>query len=99
MKNIQKSVYDYLYGQCVLLFAVLLAAMQWMPRGTDRVGQVTEYIDEGGEKRTIYWADHITPPKMGGGDSEFQKHEYEQGGTRYVEYIALPIRPEMGGMM
>ncbi|MCU6748476.1 MULTISPECIES: IdeS/Mac family cysteine endopeptidase [Lachnospiraceae] len=88
MKNIQKVCMITCMVSVFSFFCGSLGSYAMDAAGTDRVGQVTEYIDEGGEKRTIYWADHITPPKMGGGDSEFQKHEYEQGGTRYVEYIA-----------
>ena len=46
-------------------------------------------VGKGGEKRTIYWADCILrPPKMEAATVNFKNMEYEQGGTRYVEYIA-----------
>ena len=52
---------------------------------------VTEYTDDDGVKKTILWVDHITPPVMKGSDdanADFKKRETEQGGRKYVEYVA-----------
>lgn len=52
-------------------------------------GQVTEYFNEDeGEKRTIYWASGITPPKMGGTDSDFKREVTNVNNIQYIEYKA-----------
>ncbi len=59
---------------------------------------VTEYTnDEDHQHKTILWAQGITPPKMGGSDSQFQKHPtYDANGdVAYMEYIA-PYLPGNG---
>ena len=54
-----------------------------------RSGQVTEYFnEEEGEKRTIYWASGITPPKMGGADSDFKNEITNVNNIQYIEYKA-----------
>ncbi len=61
-----------------------------------RSGQVTEYFnEEEGEKRTIYWASGITPPKMGGADSDFKKEITNVNNIQYIEYKA-PYVPGRG---
>lgn len=61
-----------------------------------RSGQVTEYFnEEEGEKRTIYWASGITPPKMGGADSDFKKEITNVNNIQYIEYKA-PYLPGRG---
>ncbi len=50
---------------------------------------VTEYInDEDNEKKTIIWAKGITPPKMGGEDSDFEKEYTPISNPQYLEYVA-----------
>ncbi len=40
-----------------------------------KAGSTAEYRnEETNELRTIFWADGITPPKMGGDDSDFKKN-------------------------
>lgn len=58
---------------------------------------VTEYVnDEDKQLKTILWAKGITPPKMGGADSQFEKkYTYTQGKVDYIEYIA-PYLPGNG---
>ena len=54
-----------------------------------KAGSTAEYRnEETNELRTIFWADGITPPKMGGDDSDFKKTEHKTGNAHYVEYIA-----------
>ena len=53
-----------------------------------KAGTTTNYITEDGKPRTIFWADGITPPKMGGDDSDFKKVVTEINNVRYIEYIA-----------
>lgn len=51
----------------------------------------TEYTDDDGVKKTILWADNITPPVMNGSDDEkadFKRIETNQGGRKYIEYVA-----------
>lgn len=51
---------------------------------------VTQYVNEEDQKlKTIVWAKGITPPKMGGPDSDFVKEKtYLNGKLEYVEYKA-----------
>lgn len=63
----------------------------------------TEYTDDDGVKKTILWADNITPPVMNGSDDEkadFKRIETNQGGRKYIELLNTwhRIRVEMGGM-
>ncbi len=56
----------------------------------------TEYFNEDEqEQRTIFWAKGVTPPKMGGENSDFEKIVTDAGGVQYIEYIA-PYRPGNG---
>lgn len=59
---------------------------------------VTEYVnDEDKQTKTILWAKGITPPKMGGEDSQFKKQlTYDnKGDVSYIDYIA-PYAPGNG---
>ncbi len=50
---------------------------------------VTQYVNqEDGATKTIYWTQGVTPPKMGGENSDFKRTETSAGGKTYVEYIA-----------
>lgn len=63
-----------------------------LKRGLSRNGNVvTEYVnDEDHRPKTIIWANGITPPKMGGDDSQFEKHyTYDKDGKlAYIDYIS-----------
>lgn len=52
----------------------------------------TEYTDDDGVKKTILWADNITPPIMNGSndaDADFKRMEMtDSGGRKYIEYVA-----------
>lgn len=52
----------------------------------------TEYTDDDGVKKTILWADNITPPIMNGSndaDADFKRIEMtDSGGRKYIEYVA-----------
>ena len=48
---------------------------------------VTEYVnEEDGKLKTIIWTKGITPPKMGGQNSDFEKEITNVGNVRFVEY-------------
>ncbi|MGI6180626.1 MAG: IdeS/Mac family cysteine endopeptidase, partial [Agathobaculum sp.] len=50
---------------------------------------VTQYVSqEDGKTKTIYWTQGVTPPQMGGENSDFVRTESTAGGETYVEYIA-----------
>ena len=82
---------------CVFGVALLLGS-SFYSEAADAEGKkdaqevtVTEYTDDDGVKKTILWVDHITPPVMKGSDdanADFKKRETEQGGRKYVEYVA-----------
>lgn len=80
----------------ILLQTSLLVSPQIRLEAKAGSGQVTEYFnEEEGEKRTIYWASGITPPKMGGADSDFKKEITNVNNIQYVEYKA-PYVPGRG---
>lgn len=62
----------------------------WSETESANGNKITTYIneDEGNAKRTIHWVKGITPPIMGGANSEFKKSTISQGGGTYIEYIA-----------
>ena len=64
MKNIRKVCMITCMASMISFFLQFLWQLcNGCTRGQTEVGQVTEYIDEDGAKKTIYWADHITPPR------------------------------------
>lgn len=75
--------------------AVKTASVYSTPSQGENV--ITEYVnDEDHKHKTIIWAKGITPPKMGGTDSEFIKSPtYVNGKLEYLDYIA-PFKPGNG---
>lgn len=56
---------------------------------TQGANVVTEYVNqEDGQTKTIYWTQGVTPPKMGGENSDFRRIETSVDSEMYVEYIA-----------
>ncbi len=55
--------------------------------------KVTEYVNEDDHKhKTILWAKGITPPTMGGPDSDFERKPSTEGGEKYVTYEAPYVK-------
>ena len=81
---------------CCAAMSVLLAAQMVPPSAlaanieADASQQtITQYVNqEDGKTKTIYWTQGVTPPKMGGENSDFVRTESTVGGETYVEYIA-----------
>ncbi len=81
---------------CCAAMSVLLAAQMVPPSAlaanieADASQQtITQYVNqEDGKTKTIYWTQGVTPPKMGGENSDFVRTESTVGGATYVEYIA-----------
>lgn len=59
----------------------------------------TTYVDDNGEKKTIYWTDSIDPPKMDPNDQngDFKKEVTlsQDGTSQYVDYVT-PYIPNKG---
>lgn len=89
------KVFSYILGS-LLLCSVVFSVQTAEVHAETKTGITTEYInEEDGSLRTIFWADGITPPKMGGTDSDFVKKVTDINSVRYVEYIA-PYLPGNG---
>lgn len=82
-----------------VFFGSPLCGMAADADGEESTRSVTEttYTDENGEKKTIYWTDGITPPKMDPKDpsSDFKKVEDNTGNKTFIDYIA-PYVPGKG---
>lgn len=72
----------------ILLSGTISPSLTLKAHEETKAGTTTNYITEDGKPRTIFWADGITPPKMGGDDSDFKKVVTEINNVRYIEYIA-----------
>ena len=72
----------------ILLSGTISPSLTLKAHAETKAGTTTNYITEDGKPRTIFWADGITPPKMGGDDSDFKKVVTEINNVRYIEYIA-----------
>lgn len=71
-------------------------ASQKQIQASQKQAQTTEYFNEDEkEQRTILWVDGITPPKMGGDHSDFQKEITNVNQIQYIEY-KTPYLPGNG---
>lgn len=73
-----------------------IAADNLTVQASQKQAQTTEYFNEDEkEQRTILWVDGITPPKMGGDHSDFQKEITNVNQIQYIEY-KTPYLPGNG---
>ena len=73
-----------------------IAANNLTVQASQKQAQTTEYFNEDEkEQRTILWVDGITPPKMGGDHSDFQKEITNVNQIQYIEY-KTPYLPGNG---